>query len=184
MACVEDLTTPTLRKSILEMFGTIGSHRISIVRFTGENEFGLAALASDMNAMGFIAVGSGQHDHTIERMIRHLKEIIRSTIYSLPYLVADAVMLHQVMCCARKLLLFPTSTRCDRISPFEAFFGRKAGTKIDIGPPFGTYCQVANRTMSNAMDPRTIRCNYLEARMKGTNSHSFMQPTAHRCKCL
>ena len=177
VACVEDLTTPTLRKSIRQMFGTIGSRRISIVGFTSDNERGLAALAGDMNAMGVevIAVGPGQHDHTIERMIRHLKETIRSTIYSLPYLVADAVMPHLVMSCARKLLLFPTSTRSDRISPFEAFFGRKADTKIDIGPPFGTYCQVANRTMSNAMDPRTIGCIYLEARMNGTNTHSFMR---------
>ena len=177
VACVENLTAPTLRQSVRKMFGTIGSRRISIVRFTSDNERGIAALVGDMNAMGVevITVGPGQHDHIIERMIRHLKETIRSTIFSLPYLVADALMPHLVLSCAKKLLLFPSSTRSDRVSPFEAFFGRKADTKMDIGPPFGTYCQVTNRTMSNAMDPRTIGCLYLEPKMNGTGTHTFLR---------
>ena len=117
---VENVTTPTLRQSIRKMFGTIGSRRITIARFTSVNERGIAALVGDMNGMGveFIAVGPGQHDHIIERMIRHLKEAIRATIFSLPYLVADAMMAHIVMSCAKKILLFTTSTRTDRIFPF------------------------------------------------------------------
>ena len=115
------------------------------------------------------------HDHTIERLIRHLKETIRATIFSLPYQVADAPMSHLVLSCAKKLLLIPSSIRIDTISAFEAFFGRKADARLDIGPPFGTYCQVANMTMSNAMVERTHGCLYLEARMNGTNTHSFMR---------
>ena len=130
-----------------------------------------------MNAMGVevITVGPGQHDHIIERMVRHLKETIRCTIFSQPYLLPDILMPHLVMSSARKLLLFPSSTRTDRISPFEAFFGRKADTKKDIGPPFGSYCQVTARVLSNNMDPRTIGCLYLEPKMNGTGTHSFMR---------
>ena len=178
VACIDNVTTPALRASIRKMFGTIGSRRISIVRFTSDNEKGIAALFGDMNAMGVevVTVGPGQHDHVIERMIRHLKETIRTIIYSLPYLVPDALMPHLVLGAAKKLLLFPShSTRTDHISPFEAFFGRKADTKKDIGPPFGTYCQVTSRVLTNGMEPRTIGCLYLEPRMNGTGTHSFMR---------
>ena len=122
-----------------------------------------------------ITVGPGQHDHVIERMIRHLKETIRCTIFSLPYLLPDILMPHLVMSSAKKLLLFPSSTRTDRIFPFEAFFCRKADTKKDIGPPSGSYCQVTGRVLSNSMDPRTIRCLYLEPKMNGTGTHTFMR---------
>ena len=177
VANVENLTTPTLRQSIRRMFGTIGSRRITIVRFTSDNERGIASLVSDMNAMGVevVTVGPGQHDHIIERMIRHLKETIRSTIFSLPYLVPDILMPHLVLSAAKKLLLFPSSTRSDRISPFEAFFGRKADARKDIGPPFGSYCQVTSRVLSNGMEPRTIGCLYLEPTMNGTGTHKFLR---------
>ena len=174
VACVDNLTTPVLRQSIRRMFGTIGSRRISIVKFTSDNERGIAALVNDMNAMGVevIAVGPGQHDHIIERVIRHLRETIRCTVYSLPYLLPDILMPHLVMSSAKKL---PSSTRTERISPFEAFFGRKADTKKDIGPQFGSYCQVTGRVLSNSMDPRTIGCLYLEPKMNRTGTHTFMR---------
>ena len=177
VACVENLSAPILRQSIRRMFGTIGSRGIKVTRFSSDNERGIAALSGDMNAMGVavVPVGPGQHDHVVERMIRHLKETIRSTIHSLPYLVTDAMMNHLVLSCSKKLLLFPSSTRSDKISPFEAFFGRKADMKRDIGPPFGTYCQVTNRCMSNGMEQRTIGCLYLEPKMNGTGTHAFLR---------
>ena len=132
VSCVENVTTPVLRQSLKRMFGTIGSQRISITKFTSDNERGIAALFNDMNAMGVrvISVGPGQHDHIIERMIRHLKETIRCTIFSLPYLMPDILMPHLVTSSVKKLLLFPSSTRADRIFPFEAFFGRKAEMSV------------------------------------------------------
>ena len=178
VACVENVTAPALRQSIRRMFGTYGSRRISIVKFTSDNERGITALFGDMNAMGVevIAVGPGQHDHIIERMIRVLKETIRATIFSLPYLLPDLMMPHLVMSSGKKLMLFPShTTRSDGISPFEAFFGRKADSKRDIGPPFGSYCQVSSRLMTNSMEARTIGCLYLEARMNGTNTHTFLR---------
>ena len=158
------------------MFGIIGSRGIKITRFTSDNERGIAAITGDTNAMGVVisAVGPGQHDHIVKRMIRHLKETIRATIHSLPYLVADAMINHLVLSCSKKLLLFPSSTRTDKVFPYEAFFGRKADTKMDIGPPFGTYCQVTNRTMSNGIDQRTFGCLYLESKMNGTGTHAFL----------
>ena len=88
VACTENLTTPVLRQSIRRMFGTIGSRRISIVKFTSDNERGIAALVNDMNAMGVevITVGPGQQDHVIERVISVIVPGQGSRSYRVPAL--------------------------------------------------------------------------------------------------
>ena len=178
VSSVDQVSAPVLRQSLRRMFGTLGAKGIRVTQFTSDNERGITALFGDMNAMGVsvVTVGPGQHAHTIERAIRTLKETMRSAIFSLPYLLPDALMPHLVLSSAKKLLLFPSaSTRTDRVSPFEAFFGRKADAARDIGPPFGSYCQVSSRTMSSGMEARTIGCLYLEPKMNGTGTHSFMR---------
>ena len=177
VSCLDNASTPILRQSLRKMFGTIGSRGMRITKFTSDNEKGIVSLLHDMNALSVevVTVGPGQHDHTIERLIRHLKEVIRTTIFSLPYQMPDILMPHLVVNAAKKLILFPSSTRTDNLTPFELFFGRKANIKLDIGPPFGSYCQVTNRLASNGMDPRTIGCLYLEPTMNGTGTHSFLR---------
>ena len=174
---VANLTAQALRPAIRKMFGAFGSRRITIVKFTSDNERGIAALAGDMSGMGVevITVGPGQHDHTIERMIRHLKEVIRATVHSLPFLVPDFMMTLLVLSCGNKLNLFPsTATRTDYMTPLEAFTNRKMDLKLDTGEPTFTYCQVHERQMSNSMDPRTIGCLYAGTRMNGTGTHMFV----------
>ena len=73
------------------------------------------------------------------------------------------------------MILFLSTTRTDNLTPFMLFFGRKANVKLDIGPPFGSYRLVTNRLASNGMDPRTVGCLYLETRMNGTGTHSFLR---------
>ena len=128
VALVEQVSAPALRQGVRRMFGTFAAKKINITHFTSDNERGITALFGDMNAMGVtvVTVGPGQHDHTAERMIRTLKEAIRSTIFSLPYILPDIMMPHLVLSSAKKLLLFPSSsTRSDKVSPFEVFFGRR-----------------------------------------------------------
>jgi Reverse transcriptase (RNA-dependent DNA polymerase) len=175
-SCIDNIAAPTLRVAIRRMFGNLNARRIDVVRFTSDNEKGIASLFGDMSGMGVqaITVGSGQHDHIIERAIRYPKETVRATIASLPFLVPDCIMAHLVVSCTRKIMLFPSTTRTDRISPFEVYYGRKADAKGDIGLPFGTYCQVPRREMTSGMEPRTLGCIYLEPRMNGSGSHNFM----------
>ena len=157
-ACLPSVSAAAIRPAIRQMFGTLKAKGIEVVRFTSDNEKGIASLCQDLGGMDVmvITVGPGQHDHIIERMIRHLKDTIRTTMASLPFLVPDIMMPYIVIGCTRKLLLFPTSTRTDQISPFEVYYGRKAHAKHDVGLPFGTYCQVPNRQMTNGMEARTI----------------------------
>lgn len=177
VACLENVSTPVLRRAVRIMFGNLRSRNIIVQRFTSDNERGLAAMQGDMAGMGVeaIMVGPGQHNHVIERMIRQLKETIRATIASIPFQVPDILMPHLVVSCNRKLMYFPSSTRTDKTSPFEVYYGRKANATLDIGPPFGTYCQVSNRHMTNGMEPRTTGCIYIEPRMNGTGTHTYMR---------
>ena len=61
----------------------------------------------------------------IERTIRTFKEVIRTTIFSLPFeAVPDVLMPHLIISSAKKLLLFPTAAiRTDGQSSFEAVEG-------------------------------------------------------------
>ena len=173
---ISNLTTIALRPALRKMFGAFGSRRIKITMFTSDNEKGIAALAADFSGMGVevVTVGPGQHDHTIERMIRHLKETIRTTMYSLPFLVPDFMMTIMVVSCGNKLNLFPSNTRTDNITPLEAFTNRKMDLKLDTGEPTFSYCHVHDRKMSNNMAPRTIGCLYAGPRVNGTGTHMFL----------
>jgi hypothetical protein len=176
VACVTTLTTAVLRPVIRRFFGTLNQRNIDVVRFTSDNEKGLAALFSDMSAMSVeqITVGPGQHDHSIERAIRTFKEELRTIIQSLPFNLADVLLPHVILAAAKKLLLFASRTRLDQTTPFEALFNRKADLRIDIGPPCLSYCHATRRDLKNNMDSRTVACLYLEPRMNGTGTHSFI----------
>jgi hypothetical protein len=139
---VINLTTPLLRTALKKMFGAFESRRIRITIFTSDNERGIAALASDVSAMGVevIVIGPGQHDHVIGRMIRHLKEAVRATKHSLPFLVPAFMMILLVIACGNKLNLFPsTATRSDYKTPLEAFTKRKMDLKLDTVEPTFSY---------------------------------------------
>ena len=176
VACVNALTTTVLRPVIRRFFGTLNQRNIDVVRFTSDNERGLAALFSDMGAMSVeqITVGPGQHDHSIERAIRTYKEELRTIILSLPFNMADVLLPHVILAAAKKLLFFASRTRLDQTTPFEALFNRKADLRIDIGPPCLSYCHATRRDLKNNMEPRTVACLYLEPRMNGTGTHSFI----------
>ena len=176
VACVTALTTPILRPVIRRFFGMLNEKNIDVVRFTSDNEKGLAALFSDMGAMSVEqrTVGPGQHDHSIERAIRTFKEELRTIILSLPFNLADVLLPHLILAAAKKLLFFGSRTRLDQTTPFEALFNRKADLRIDIGPPCLSYCHATRRDLKNNMEPRTVACLYLEPRMNGTGTYSFI----------
>ena len=58
------------------------------MKFTSDNERGIAALVNDMNAMGVevITVGPGQQDHVIERVISVIVPGQGSRSYRVPAL--------------------------------------------------------------------------------------------------
>jgi hypothetical protein len=172
-ACIENLTAPILRQSVCRFFGTCGSRGMSVVKFTSDNERGLAALFGDMDGMGFqvVTVGAGQHAHIVERTIRTFKEVIRTSYYK----ILEFMLTRLIINACKKLLLFPTAaTSTDNMSPFQAIEGRNVDLKRDVGPPFGSYCEVAPRSMTNGIDARTRTCIHLDSRLNGTGTHTFL----------
>jgi hypothetical protein len=142
-AFLENVSTPILRQSIRKFIGTFGSRGMSVVRFTSDNERGLTALFGEINGMGVqvVTVGAVQHARVIERTIRTLKDVFRSTWHSVPHRVPDIILIPMIISARKKLLLFSsTSTRTDNQSPFHAMEDRNINLKRDV--PFGSYCQV------------------------------------------
>jgi hypothetical protein len=43
-----------------------------------------------------------------------------------------------------------------------------------LDPSFGSYCEVAARSMTNGIDARTRTCIYLNSRLNGTGTHTFL----------
>ena len=78
VACLENVSTTILRVAVRRMFGTLSSHGITVKRFQSDKEKGLSCLFGDMAGMKFeaIAVGPGQHDHIIERIVAQYDIII------------------------------------------------------------------------------------------------------------
>ena len=140
--CLANASATTIRPALRLMFGLLAHKKLDVALFTSDNEEGIASLLRDIGGINVtvITVGPGQHNHIIERLIRHLKKTNRPTIASLTFLVPDAMMPHLVTGCTRKLQLFPTSTRTEKISPFEVYHERNAHAEHDIGLPFGIYC--------------------------------------------
>jgi hypothetical protein len=105
------------------------------------------------------AVVPGQHAAFIERKIRQIKERVRTHTSVLPYQLTPFLLENLVLFVAHRINCFANSTTINRISPREAFTGRKLDAKrdiMDIG--FGEYVQIHNRddpSTKNSLLPRT-----------------------------
>ena len=103
--------------------------------------------------------GAGQHDSTIERRIRQVKERVRSVLHSLPYNLPGFLLDYAVYFVIMRINMFPSATSMDHISPFEKFYGRKLDYKRDLRVEFGEYAQVYSpHGVSNSMQQRSEAC--------------------------
>ena len=100
IAPLTSVATPVLRAAVRKMFGTYGQRGIDITQFSSDNDKGIIALFGDMSGMHVsqVVVGPGQHDHLAERIIRWTKEVIRASIFSLPYALSAALLNLLVTC--------------------------------------------------------------------------------------
>ena len=100
---------------------------------------------------------AGQHVHHVERRIRVVKERCRGIINTLPFQLSTSLIKWLVFYVVSRLNLMPSSTSVSRISPREAFTGRKTDYNRDCRVIFGQYCQVdvPDGPSKNSMKTRT-----------------------------
>jgi hypothetical protein len=99
--------------------------------------------------------GAGMHVERAENKIRTIKEVMRSILHSLPYVLPDKLVQYLIAYSVFVINLVPNKTGYADMAPREAFIGRKTSAKRDLRIGFGDYCQVVQPKISNTMEART-----------------------------
>lgn len=119
------------------------------------------ALVNKFDNIDIHLVGPGRHVPVVERMIRTLKERVRSIINSLPYKCPIFLIKWMVTSVTTSINLLRNnsgaSTQGDVRSPKEIFSGIRTDKTRDIRATFGEYVEAydTNNTIINSMKPRT-----------------------------
>lgn len=161
---LENKRAPTVLKAITSILALCNAHGWTADVFC-DGEAGIIANETNIQEMGVVITraAAGGHVPKAERKIRVIKERTRAIICTLPYNLPSALLKHVVSFAVTRINLLTTSssfTTQDGTSPKEKFFGIKPNYKTDLGPPFGTYCQVHNPHIVHINDtqPRTQGC--------------------------
>jgi hypothetical protein len=114
------------------------------------------------------------HVPIIENAIKHIKNVMRCIIPSLPYTCPKIMVIYLVHFAVNRLNMRPEGTRTDNISTLEVFKGRRLSMKKDVGDSFGSYAQISNTQMNNTMAARTTGAILLGPTMNGTGTFKFL----------
>ena len=132
------------------------SRGFKVTKILVDPEAGLLAMKPALGAKGILVEprASGTHVPTAERKIRVIKERCRSIIHSLPFTLPLFLMAWMVYFAVSRINLFPSRGGLVKVSPFEAFNGRKVDFDRDLRVGFGKYCEV-NVDTTNTLKART-----------------------------
>ena len=99
--------------------------------------------------------GTAQHVPIVERKIRVIKERARAVLASLHFPLPRDLLPYLVKYCVIYINMNQSNTRVDKVSPYEAFTGRKYDWKQYGKVGFGDYVQAVVPVTSNDMTHRT-----------------------------
>ena len=161
--CVLGRSTSQIKEAVMHQIVEYKSKHFAIKTLRCDGEGAIAALRNDLLAMGISVdnAGPGQHVPRIEVKVREVKERCRCHITVLPYALPASFMEWLIYFCVSRINLFPTRNSLSRISPREAFTGRKTNFKRDVRIGFGDYmqCDIPNiLKKSDVNQPRTEGC--------------------------
>jgi hypothetical protein len=176
---VERTDTPTLRRALRPHLGTYGQRRIVMRHTYSDNKKGIICMGVQQDFAGagitLHRTGPGMHVHIIERIIRYVKEGVRSLLSGFKYPCPKIIFLHMVTFVANRLNMFPSATRTDNFSAFQLMFIRHVNAAIDCRLEFGAYYQVHNCLHSNAVEiPRTIGAIGVGQSKNGSGTCTFL----------
>jgi hypothetical protein len=135
---------------------------------------GFASLDANIPGVEVVVSGAGDHMDPLDVEVRHLKEIFRSVVDSLPWQQpewADKDL--ATYCTSRKnLRSTPNSVSSARVQ----FTGRKPDFKKELGLAYGDYCEcyIPNVVSKNAFAPRTEPCVALYPTGNANGSWMFL----------
>lgn len=134
------------------------SKQFDVREIISDNEPGMIASEEDIAALGVSLSLRGPNIHVplVERKIRTVKEIARSTITSLPYKLPNKLLPKLISFAVSRSNYFPNKTGYVGISPREIYFGRKIDFNRDVRSEFGEFAHAyIPNVVSNSLAPRT-----------------------------
>jgi len=161
--CTSGRSTSQVKQVIMDQIAEYKSRHFSIKALLCDGEGAVHALRNDLLNMGISVniAGPEQHVPLIEVKVREVKERCRCHLSVLPYALPASFMEWLIYFCVSRINLFPTKNNLSRISPREAFTGRKTNFKRDVRIGFGDYVQCVIPNLVNKSDvnqPRTEGC--------------------------
>jgi hypothetical protein len=158
---IANKTKRTLLNALRSQIEEYRKRGFDVTTIVTDNDPALRECSSDLAATGvhMEQVGTAQHAAYIERKIRQIKERVRAHTSTLPYNLNPWLLKNLVLFCTYRINCFPNNTNINRISPREAFTGRKLDAIRDVRDVgFGEYVQVHARddpVTKNSLQPRT-----------------------------
>lgn len=140
--------------------GLCRSHGFEIKRFVVDQESTLVTLVGRIPAL-VVPVATGQHVHSAERMIRVVKERVRTIIKKLPYPLPGRCVPHIVTFATQRINVIPRRAT-GPIAPNELFTQRKFDMDVDGRVGFGACVSASEPGSDASMDDRSRICLVME----------------------
>jgi len=137
-------TTESLQQGMLDMFQVVASRGFVVNTVEMEPAAAMAKLPYNLGpGVSTDITGAGDHLPALDVRIRRMKEIVRSTVTHVNFMIPMSKIKYLVYYAVARINVRCTSGRSDGQSPYVAFTGRKPNWKREIGLVFGDLCECA-----------------------------------------
>jgi hypothetical protein len=157
-------TQDEIGRYIFQHLAYIKKQGFEVTNIKTDGEPALRALAPIFVRLHDLEVdrlGTGDHAPRAERAIRKVKEVVRSTLHSLPYRLPVSLLPHLVSHATRIINFIPSKD--SKVSPYTRFTGHIPNFKTQMRHKFGEYAMLHPSHTSNTMHSRATHGILLES---------------------
>ncbi|KAA8494428.1 Copia protein [Porphyridium purpureum] len=154
-------TAKDMSAAMKKQVAFLKAHRIDVRAVKTDPESGLLAIVEELSETGILLnqTASAEAVPAVERAIRTVKEIARSTLYSLPFALPKELLPQLVQYSTHRCNIVPGTTGWhDAETPMSRMTGVKASMKRDLALKFGDYVQAESAKVDNSLKARTVGC--------------------------
>lgn len=167
--------TESLQQCMLDMIQVMASRNFVVNRVEMEPAAAMSKLEYNLGpGVTTNVTGAGDHLPALDVRIRRVKELIRATLTTVPFVLPPSKTKYLVAYAVSRMNFRCTEGRDDSQAPFVAFTGRKVNMKRELGLVFGDLCEcaVSGVVSNDALIGRT--CSHIALCPTGNDSGSWV----------
>jgi len=147
----------TIGRALQSQLGLIRSRGFCPIRVHVDPQGALRALQNLFPGVEIDVAGAGDHLSKIDIRIRRIKEVMRSIVSTLPWVLPATLIKDLVHYAVSRLNTRRTTALTDNVCPRVRFTARKVNYEKEFGLCFGDYVEVYNpRVISNRVKVQGI----------------------------